>query len=54
MKDNSNVKPGRSVFEHAKATFLRYAAPLNLKTRFPGMALPERLIIPDKTITFRL
>ena len=43
-----------SVFEAAKSLFLRYAAPLELEKRYPGQGLPERLVIPDKCILFRL
>jgi len=45
---------GESVYERAKTTFLHYAAPLHLERKHPGLGLPERLVVPDKSITFRL
>lgn len=45
---------GVSVFDRARKLFLRYAEPLELETRHPGQGLPERLVIPDKSIIFRL
>ncbi|MBN1588440.1 MAG: Glu/Leu/Phe/Val dehydrogenase [Pirellulales bacterium] len=43
-----------TVFDRAKALFLHYAEPLQLDAKYPGMALPQRLTIPDKSITVRL
>lgn len=43
-----------SVFDRSKRLFLRYAAPLQLEKKYPGQALPDRLVIPDKSIIFRL
>lgn len=43
-----------SLFGRAKATFLRYAEPLRLEQRYPGLALPQRLTTPDKSILYRL
>ena len=43
-----------SVFDRAKALFLRYAHPLQLERKYPGQALPQRLTVPDKSIKLRL
>ncbi len=43
-----------SLFERAKGLFLRYAAPLRLEERYPGLALLKRLTTPDKSIIYRL
>ena len=43
-----------SVFDRATNLFLRYAKPLQLAKKHPGQALPDRLIVPDKVISFRL
>lgn len=43
-----------SLFQRARAAFLHYAAPLELDKKYPGRSLPERLTMPDKSITYRL
>ncbi len=43
-----------SVFERAKATFLRYAEPMNLDVSYPGRSLLQRMTTPDKCVSFRL
>jgi glutamate dehydrogenase/leucine dehydrogenase len=43
-----------SLFGQARSLFLRYAKPLDLPRKYPGQALPERLVVPDKSIIFRL
>ena len=43
-----------SLFERAKATFLHYAAPLDLERKHPGLSVLERLTTPDKSICYRL
>lgn len=43
-----------SLFGRAKAMFCRYAEPLRLEDRYPGLALTERLTTPDKSILYRL
>ncbi|MDD4888456.1 MAG: Glu/Leu/Phe/Val dehydrogenase [Phycisphaerae bacterium] len=42
------------VFELAKKHFFRYAEPLNLEKRYPGMDIHEHLTTPDRSIGFRL
>jgi len=54
MATVEHLSADHSVFARAKATFLRYAEPLKLEQRYPGLCLPERLTIPDKSIIFRL
>jgi glutamate dehydrogenase/leucine dehydrogenase len=48
------METGYSLFDRAKAMFLRYAAPLRLEERYPGLALLTRLTTPDKSIIYRL
>lgn len=43
-----------SVFQRAKATFLRYAAPLDLDRKYPNQHVLDRLTTPDKSMIFRL
>ena len=43
-----------SLFDRAKATFLHYAAPLDLERKHPGLSVLERLTTPDKCIKYRL
>jgi len=50
----NSIDMNESVFEHAKERFLRYAAPLQLEQKYSGRCLPDRLIVPDKSLTFRL
>lgn len=42
------------VFELAKKHFFRYAEPLGLEKRYPGMDIHEHLTTPDRSIGFRL
>jgi glutamate dehydrogenase/leucine dehydrogenase len=44
----------KSLFERAKALFLRYAEPLRLDEQHPGQSILERLTTPDKSIIYRL
>ena len=44
----------KSLFERAKALFLRYAEPLRLDEQHPGQSILERLTTPDKSIFYRL
>ena len=48
------MESGYSLFDRAKGMFLRYAAPLRLEERYPGLALLDRLTTPDKSIIYRL
>lgn len=43
-----------SVFARATEIFSRYAEPLHLEERYPGLALKDRLTTPDKSIVYRL
>ena len=43
-----------SVFDRAKATFLKYAEPMKLDEKYPGRGVLERMTTPDKTVAFRL
>ncbi len=43
-----------TAFDIAKDLFYRYARLLDLDKQYPGESLPERLIIPDRSIEFRL
>ena len=54
MSGSKSAMVTESVFERAKEVFLQYAEPLGLGERCPGQSLPERLVVPDKSVTFRL
>ena len=43
-----------SLFERAKALFLRFAEPLRLEERHPGQSLLKRLTTPDKSLCYRI
>lgn len=43
-----------SLFGQARSLFLKYAEPLALDKTYPGQSLPDRLVVPDKSIIFRL
>lgn len=43
-----------SLFERAKALFMKYAEPLGLEQKYPRQSITARLTTPDKSITYRI